>query len=219
MMGREIKRVMITKSKNFLIILSAPSGGGKSTILNEILKLHDNVDYSVSYTTRKPRGLEQNGVHYHFVDEAEFVRRIDDGDFLEHARVFGNWYGTSISYIKSRLQLEHHVIMDIDVQGATLISATDIPYVKIFIVPPSMEALRSRLVLRATDSPEEINKRLAIAREELAFIPHYDYLVVNDVLENAVEDVMCIIRAEENRVQRYHKPIDDFLTQETNYDQ
>ena len=129
---------MITKSKNFLIILSAPSGGGKSTILNEILKLHDNVDYSVSYTTRKPRGVEQNGVHYHFVDEADFVKRIDDGDFLEHARVFGNWYGTSISYIKSRLQLGHHVIMDIDVQGATLISATDIPYVKIFIVPPSV---------------------------------------------------------------------------------
>jgi len=205
---------MITKSKNFLIILSAPSGGGKSTILNEILKRTDNVDYSVSYTTRPPRGVEQNGVHYHFVDEAEFVKRIDSGDFLEHARVFGNWYGTSISYIKSRLQAGHHVIMDIDVQGATLISATDIPYVKIFIVPPSMQVLEKRLILRATDSPEEIAKRLRTAREELAFIPHYDYLVVNDELQHAVDDVMCIIRAEENKVQRYHTPIEDFLTQE-----
>jgi len=205
---------MITKSKNFLIILSAPSGGGKSTILNEILKRTDNVDYSVSYTTRQPRGVEQNGIHYHFVDEAEFVRRIDSCDFLEHARVFGNWYGTSISYIKSRLQAGQHVIMDIDVQGATLISATDIPYVKIFIVPPSMQVLEKRLILRATDSPEEIAKRLRTAREELTFIPHYDYLVVNDELQHAVDDVMCIIRAEENKVQRYHTPIEDFLTQE-----
>ncbi|MBP7310350.1 MAG: guanylate kinase [Candidatus Cloacimonetes bacterium] len=205
---------MISKSKSFLIILSAPSGGGKSTILNEILKHHSEVDYSISYTTRKPRGIEQDGVHYHFVDEAEFVTRIDSGDFLEHARVFGNWYGTSISYIKSRLQQHHHVIMDIDVQGATLISATDIPYVKIFIVPPSMEVLRQRLILRATDSPEEIAKRLKTAKEELAYIPHYEYLVVNDCLDNAVADVMAIIRAEENRVQRYHDPVADFLIQE-----
>lgn len=205
---------MISKSKNFLIILSAPSGGGKSTILNEILKHNREVDYSISYTTRKPRGIEQDGVHYHFVDEAEFVKRIDSGDFLEHARVFGNWYGTSISYIKSRLQQQHHVIMDIDVQGATLISATDIPYVKIFIVPPSMDVLRRRLILRATDSPEEIAKRLITAKEELAYIPHYEYLVVNDCLDNAVADVMAIIRAEENRVQRYHDPVADFLKQE-----
>lgn len=205
---------MISKSKNFLIILSAPSGGGKSTILNEILKHNREVDYSISYTTRKPRGIEQDGVHYHFVDEAEFVKRIDSGDFLEHARVFGNWYGTSISYIKSRLQQQHHVIMDIDVQGATLISATDIPYVKIFIVPPSMDVLRRRLILRATDSPEEISKRLITAKEELAYIPHYEYLVVNDCLDNAVADVMAIIRAEENRVQRYHDPVADFLKQE-----
>ncbi len=206
---------MIAKSSNFLIILSAPSGGGKSTILNEILKITDNIDYSVSFTTRKPRGVEQNGVHYHFVDEQEFLRRIDAGDFLEHARVFGNWYGTSISYIKTRLAARHHVIMDIDVQGATLISATDIPLVKIFIIPPSMEVLKDRLVTRATDSDEEIAKRLKIARDELNFIPHYDYLVINDDLSLAVEDVLAIIRAEENRVSRYENPVNGFLTQET----
>lgn len=207
---------MIAKSSNFLIILSAPSGGGKSTILNEILKLTDNIDYSVSFTTRKPRGVEQDGIHYHFVDEPEFLRRIDAGDFLEHARVFGNWYGTSISYIKSRLNARHHVIMDIDVQGATLISATDIPFVKVFIIPPSMEVLKDRLVRRATDSDEEIAKRLKIARDELNFIPHYDYLVINDDLSQAVEDVLAIIRAEENRVARYKDPVKGFLTQEIN---
>ncbi|PKN72617.1 MAG: guanylate kinase [Candidatus Cloacimonetes bacterium HGW-Cloacimonetes-3] len=205
---------MINKSCSFLIILSAPSGGGKSTILNEILQVSDNIDYSVSFTTRNPRGEEKNGIHYHFVDDAEFLARTESGDFLEHARVFGKWYGTSISYIKSRLAAGKHVIMDIDVQGASLISATDIPYVKVFIIPPSMDVLKERLVLRATDSDAEIAKRLNTAKSELAYIPNYDYLVVNDDLSQAVSDVQAIIRAEENRVQRYIKPVEGFLTQE-----
>ena len=203
---------MITKDNHFLIILSAPSGGGKSTILNEILKVAEDIDYSVSYTTRKPRGTEQNGIHYHFVSEAEFQKRISEGDFLEYANVFGNWYGTSKSFIRNRLAVKHHVILDIDVQGASLISSTDIPYVKIFILPPSMEVLHQRLVLRATDSEEEIAKRLQTAKKEVAFIPQYDYLVINDKLEIAVQDVLAIIRAEENRVSRYHHPARDFIS-------
>ncbi len=205
---------MITRNKNFLIILSAPSGGGKSTILNELLKVAEGIEYSVSYTTRQPRGEERNGVHYHFVDEESFLARKADGDFLETAQVFGRWYGTSISFIQSRLAAGKHVIMDIDVQGAAQISATTIPYVKIFIVPPSMEVLRDRLVKRATDSPEEIAKRLKVAREELDFIPAYDYLVVNDLLWVAVADVLAIVRAEENRVGRYREPIAGFLDKE-----
>ena len=203
---------MITKDNHFLIILSAPSGGGKSTILNEILKVAEDIDYSVSYTTRHPRGTEQNGIHYHFVTEEEFQKRIREGDFLEYAKVFGNWYGTSKSFIRNRLAVKHHVILDIDVRGASLISSTDIPYVKIFILPPSMEVLHQRLVLRATDSEEEIAKRLQIAKEEVAFIPQYDYLVINDKLEIAVQDVLAIIRAEENRVCRYHHPARDFIS-------
>ena len=203
---------MITKDNHFLIILSAPSGGGKSTILNEVLKVAEDIDYSVSYTTRKPRGTEQNGIHYHFVSEAEFQKRISEGDFLEYANVFGNWYGTSKSFIRNRLAVKHHVILDIDVQGASLISSTDIPYVKIFILPPSMEVLHQRLVLRATDSEEEIAKRLQTAKKEVAFIPQYDYLVINDKLEIAVQDVLAIIRAEENRVCRYHHPARDFIS-------
>ena len=206
---------MIDKSSSFLIILSAPSGGGKSTILNEILQRMDSVDYSISYTTRAPRGIEQNGVHYHFVDEKQFEERIQTGDFLEYAKVFGkSWYGTSISYIKSRLELSRHVIMDIDVQGASQISASDIPYVKIFIIPPSMEVLKKRLIKRGTDSIEDIERRLDTAKIELDCIPDYDYLVINDDLEDAIKSVIYIIKAEENRVSRYNKPKQGFLGEE-----
>jgi guanylate kinase len=206
---------LIEKSDSFLIILSAPSGGGKSTILKEILQRMDNVDYSISYTTRAPRGEEQNGVHYHFVNEQEFDQRRAAGDFLEYAKVFGkSWYGTSISYIKSRLALSRHVIMDIDVQGASQIAATDIPYVKIFVIPPSMDVLKERLVKRGTDSIEDIQRRLQTAKKELACIPDYDYLVINDLLEDAVQNVMSIIRAEENRVTRFKQPMQGFLGEE-----
>lgn len=206
---------MIEKSDSFLIILSAPSGGGKSTILKEILQRMDNVDYSISYTTRAPRGEEQNGVHYHFVNEQEFDQRRAAGDFLEYAKVFGkSWYGTSISYIKSRLALSRHVIMDIDVQGASQIAATDIPYVKIFVIPPSMDVLKERLVKRGTDSIEDIQRRLQTAKKELACISDYDYLVINDLLEDAVQNVMSIIRAEENRVTRFKQPMQGFLGEE-----
>jgi guanylate kinase len=207
---------LISKSPNFLIILSAPSGGGKSTILTEILRKVDDIDYSVSYTTRSPRGTEQDGVHYHFVSEAEFEARISAGDFLEYAKVFGrSWYGTSISYIKSRLQLNRHVIMDIDVQGAAQISQTEVPFIKIFIIPPSMEVLRERLRKRGTDSPEDIQRRLDTAKKELDWIQDYDYLVINDELDQAVSEVLSIIRAEENRVCRYQNPKQDFLLQES----
>lgn len=204
---------MIRKDSNFLIILSAPSGGGKTTILNEVLKRMDNVDYSISFTTRSPRGAEENGVHYHFVSEAEFEERIAAKDFLEYAKVFGkSWYGTSISYIKSRLALRRHVIMDIDVQGASQIAMTDIPSIKIFIIPPTMEELKKRLLLRQTDSLEDIERRLATAEKELTQIKDYDYLVVNDDLELAITEVMAIITAEENKVHRYTNPLKDFLT-------
>lgn len=179
--------------------------------MNEILRKTDKIEYSVSYTTRPPRGAEENGVHYHFVDTPAFEQRAAKGDFLERAVFSGNHYGTSISYIQSRLAKGKHVIMDIEVQGAAQISCTDIPYVKIFILPPSIEVLEERLINRQTDSPEEINKRLAISRDEIAQIESYDYLVINDELNAAVDDVWNIILAEENRVDRYCLPAKEFL--------
>lgn len=179
--------------------------------MQEILKKTDKIEYSVSYTTRKPRGEEVNGVHYHFVDEVNFNRRKATGDFLEHAEFAGKHYGTSISYIQSRLASGKHVIMDIEVQGAAQISCTNIPFVKIFILPPTLEILRDRLIKRNTDTLEEIEKRLLIAGSEITQISHYDYLVINDELENAVEDVWSIIKAEENRVDRYYNPDKEFL--------
>ncbi|MFO7660140.1 MAG: guanylate kinase [Candidatus Cloacimonadaceae bacterium] len=202
---------MAYHKKPFLIILSAPSGGGKSTILAQILESAENIEYSVSYTTRKPRGNEVTGVHYHFVSEEEFRARIKTGDFLEYAQFCGNFYGTSISYIRSRLEQGQHVIMDIEVQGAAQISCKDIPYVKIFILPPSLDVLKHRLTDRNTDSPKEIAKRLQTATKEITQLGNYDYLVINDKLDDAVADVWKIIRAEENRVDRYIEPENEFL--------
>ncbi len=202
---------MIGKNPNFLIILSAPSGGGKSSILSRIRELYPKVEYSVSYTTRSPRGSEVNGIHYHFVDENEFLQRKDMGDFLEYAQVFGKWYGTSISYIQSKLEDGKHVIMDIDVQGAKQISEQSIPCIKVFILPPSLEVLIQRLKERGTDSPQEIQKRLEEATIELQSLSDYQYLVINDVLEDAVNEVLNIIKAEENKMSRYIDPVSAFL--------
>ncbi|MDP8231091.1 MAG: guanylate kinase [Candidatus Zophobacter franzmannii] len=190
-------------TKPFLIILSAPSGGGKTTILIEILKETENIDYSISYTTRKPRKGEENGKHYFFVDEDEFKEMIERDDFLEHALVHGNYYGTSKSYIRSRMDLGRHVIMDIDVQGAAQITNTDLDIVKIFILPPDKSILEQRLRDRGTDSDEVIIKRLTNADTELNYIKDYKYTVINDDLAKAVSDVKAIIVAEELQRGRY----------------
>ncbi len=190
-------------TKPFLIILSAPSGGGKSTILGEILKDSRNIDYSISYTTRAPRGEEKNGVHYFFVSEDRFKEMIEAGDFLEYALVHGNYYGTSKSYIQSRLDEGRHVIMDIDVQGADQITNSELDIVKIFILPPDKSVLERRLRQRGTDSEDVIRKRLTNADVELSYIKDYKYVIINDELSRAVEDVKTIISAEELQRERY----------------
>lgn len=199
----------------FLIILSAPSGGGKSTILKRILQECENIDYSISYTTRAPRGEEENGKHYFFVTEEEFTEKIHSGDFLEYANVFGNHYGTSRSYVESRLALGHHVIMDIDVQGALSIAKTSIDQVRIFILPPSEEELEHRLRARGTDSEAAIERRLHTVKQEIDCLNDYHYLVINDDLESATSQVKTIILAESLRFSRYNDVCAKFLERGT----
>lgn len=190
--------------RSFLIILIAPSGGGKSTIAGRILQDAENIDYSISYTTRSPRGEEKHGIHYFFVQDADFDALIQKNDLLEHATVHGFQYGTSRSFIQSKLDAGRHVIMDIDVQGALQIMKHAVDAVTIFILPPNEETLRSRLYTRGTDDEATIQRRLDNAHGEIAHLQQFDYLVINDDLEDAVEQVKAIIRAEECKIARYN---------------
>ena len=189
--------------KSFLIILISPSAGGKSAILKRVIEECDDVDYSISYTTRKPRINESNGIDYNFISESEFKELQAAGDLLESADVHGCWYGTSRRFIDSKLQKGKHIIMDIDVQGARQILQQDIEVVTIFIIPPDISVLTKRLTDRGTDSQEEIETRLQTARKEMEEIDHFDYLIINDDFETAVRDVIEIIRVEEKKVKRF----------------
>ena len=191
------------EKSNFLIALISPSGGGKTAILRKILEQCSNVAYSISYTTRVPRHNEKDGSDYHFVSEEIFNKMQTDGDFLEQANVHGCMYGTSRSFVQSKLILGHHIIMDIDVWGAEQIIQQDIDVVTIFILPPSEKELIVRLKNRGTESDEAIATRMTTAKKEMVEISNFDYLVINDDFDLAVQEVKEIIRAEENRYKRY----------------
>jgi len=191
------------QSNNFLIILISPSAGGKSVIAKQVLKKCDNIGYSISITTRKPRGKEINGKAYFFISEEEFQKRISDEDFLEYALVHGKLYGTSKSVIEKILSSQKHAILDIDVQGAKQIIASGVDAITIFILPPSAAILKERLLKRGTDSKEKIEERLQDGIKEIDEVNNFDYLVINDDLNNAVEEVINIIKIEEKRICRY----------------
>lgn len=191
----------IEKNK-FLIILIAPSGGGKTTIGRAILEREADIEYSVSFTTRQPRSNEIDRVDYCFISQAEFRERIKKGDFLEHANVHGNLYGTSRSFIEDRMNSGKHVLLDLDVQGAHQIMSKGVNAVTIFILPPSESVLKERLNKRGTDTQEVIERRLTNAVSEIDQIGNFEYLVINDQLEKAIEDVIGIIRTEEKRIER-----------------
>ena len=196
--------------KNFLIILIAPSGGGKSTIAKRILDSDKDVEYSVSFTTREPRGTEIHGENYFFVSEAEFKQKADEDDFLEYAFVHGHWYGTSRSQIEKRINDGKHIVLDIDVHGAKQIIGSGIDAVTVFILPPTIDVLRERLVNRGTDSEDTIKLRLKNAYKEVSEVDNFQYLVINDNLDTAVETVQSIIRTEENKVKRFDKVLETF---------
>ncbi|MCB4756081.1 MAG: guanylate kinase [Elusimicrobia bacterium] len=187
------------KPKALPIVLSAPSGAGKSTIAKDVLKANPNLMPSISCTTRSPRGAERNGRDYFFLSEGEFKRRVKRGDFLEWAEVHGHLYGTLKATVEGGLEEGRDVLMVIDVQGAKAVKKSYPEGVYIFVKPPSWDVLVKRLKKRGSDSQESIRLRLANARKEFSYLPLFDYVVVNNRLKTAVAEVLAILRAEHRR--------------------
>jgi guanylate kinase len=175
-------------------VVSAPSGGGKTSLVNALLKRDEQVALSISHTTRTPRPGEHDGIHYHFVNEASFADLAERGAFLEHARVFGHRYGTGRDAVERQLAAGYDVLLDIDWQGARQVRSAFPAARTIFILPPSMAELRRRLVNRRQDSDEVIDCRMRAARAEISHAGEFDYLVINDVFEAALADLHSIVR-------------------------
>lgn len=194
-----------------LIIISSPSGGGKGTVIREVLKRVPDIGLSVSYTTRQIRDGEIDGREYFFIDKPEFEKLIADGEFLEYATVHGNYYGTSMSQVHRTLETGQDVILEIDVQGAGIIFEKMPRVVSIFILPPSFETLEKRLTARATESPEELALRLSNAHAEVLRYQEFKYLVINDDLSRAVDQIETIIKAERLRRDRQEQTIKAIL--------
>lgn len=191
--------------KGIPIVISAPSGAGKSTIAARIAKKHPSAVLSVSCTTRAPRPGEKQGKDYFFIEEDEFKKKIDSGDFLEWAVVHGHHYGTPISFLQEQMDQMKDVLLTIDPQGAMAVKRVYKEGVYIFVVPPSWDILMKRLVNRATDDAKTVEIRIANARKELSYLSHYDYLIVNDDLDEAVSQVSAIVTAEHLKISRINR--------------
>lgn len=192
-----------------LFIISAPSGSGKSTLVNELRKFVPNLEFSISYTTRAPRGSEQDGREYHFISKEQFEKMIGEGAFLEYAEVFGKYYGTAKRVLENAARRNNDLLLDIDVQGERQVKAKMPNAVNIFVLPPSRAELESRLRKRSTSekdvSEETIERRLAAARKEIENYVNYDYILINDRLERAVDELQAIVLGE--RAERSGKTL------------
>ena len=181
-------------NKGNLIIISAPSGSGKSTLASGLFRQTKGVVFSVSHTTRKPRGGEKEGEDYFFVsDENQFQNMIKEEAFLEYAHVYGNYYGTSRHFVESMLVSGNDVLLDIDVQGALKVKDLKPEALMVFVLPPSYQELEKRLINRGLDDPEVISRRLKIARDEIKEYKKYDYVIINNDLEQSIEDLKQIV--------------------------
>ncbi|MFP4379730.1 MAG: guanylate kinase [Candidatus Sumerlaeia bacterium] len=197
------------KRNGTLFVVAAPSGGGKSTVLKALLNSIDGLQYSVSVTSRKPRGQEKDGVDFHFVSEEEFHRMVEDKEFYEWAKVHGNYYGTRKSVVEDILRQGYDVTMDIDVQGACQIKGMKPDAVTIFLLPPSIKTLEERLRRRDTDDEEVIRVRLRNATAEISQCHLFDYLVMNDDIDHAIDQIRSIIEAERQKGSRQEVVIQD----------
>lgn len=197
-------------SKGTLYIIAAPSGAGKTSLVTALAKSTSHICVSVSHTTRAIRPGEVDGVDYHFVSADEFKARIEQNAFLEHARVFGNFYGTSQTWVEEQLNQGKDVILEIDWQGARQVRHLMPGAVSLFIIPPSRQALRERLADRKTDNPDVIEKRMNLAADEMSHYGEFDYLIINDKFDDALFDLKAIVRAQRLTIsfqQAYRKAL------------
>jgi guanylate kinase len=192
-------------------IISAPSGSGKSTLVNRLMQTVPNLTFSISYTTRAPRGAETNGVDYVFISREEFIRRLDRGEFLEHAEVFGNFYGTHRSTLEEAEKKGCDLVLDIDVQGARQLKVAIPEAISIFVLPPSREVLEQRLRARSEDSEEVIERRLKGAAEEVRNYTQYDYVLINREIEESAARLASIVKAERLRKVRMEEEVRPIL--------
>lgn len=191
-------------SKGFLLVLSGPSGSGKGTVSQALMQKRNDIKFSISATTRKPRPTEINGENYFFLSEDEFKHMQENNEFLESAYVHTNYYGTPKKFVFDEIEKGEIVLLEIDVQGALQIKKNYKEAVFIFLLPPTMDELRNRIVKRGTETEEDINTRFNNAFKELDFVGEYDFFVVNDKVENAVNDIEAIIHSEKLRVKRHN---------------
>ncbi|TJZ72047.1 guanylate kinase [Chitiniphilus eburneus] len=182
-----------------IFVVTAPSGAGKTTLVAALLAADQNVQLSISFTTRAPRGGEVHGKDYHFIDRAGFEAMIAAHDLLEYAEVYGNYYGTSRQWIESVIDNGRDILLEIDWQGAQQVKRIFSDSVGIFVLPPSIDTLEQRLRSRGKDSEEVIAKRMAAAREEMSHFDEADYVVVNEHIDEAVRDIVAVVRAERLR--------------------
>lgn len=185
-----------------LVVISGPSGAGKGTICKRLKEILKDLKVSVSATTRNPRNGEVDGESYFFLNEEDFIKKLNDDEFLEYAKVYGNYYGTPKKEVFKQLEAGNDIILEIDIQGALQVKKNYPLGVFIFILPPSLNELKNRIEGRGTDSKEVILKRMQSAYDELNYAFEYDYVVLNDEVESAVSKIQCIISAEKSRAIR-----------------
>ena len=197
--------------RGLLYVVSSPSGGGKGTLIRRVLDVVPNLSYSVSYTTRAPRNGEVNGREYFFVNRDQFEKMVTAGEFLEWANVHGHLYGTARRQVTEEVASGIDIVLEVDVQGAASVRSLGLDSVSVFILPPSLETLRSRLIARGTDSPEQLAVRMRNAPEELSQYSTFDYVIFNDKVDSAATELAAIVVAERARRERQEPLVHDVI--------